>query len=66
MKLRELKAMTPSRIQVQLQKGIIVIPDMGLPAYSFSAAGIRDLNSLKIDVNIEGVYSVLHSHHLIF
>jgi len=66
MKLKEVEAMTPSRLQIQLQKGIIVVPDMNCKVYSFSSTGIRSLNSLNIDVNIEGAYDILHSHRLIF
>lgn len=56
MELKKVEAMTPSRLQIQLQKGIIVVPDMNFDACSFSSTGIRSLNSLNIDVNIEGAY----------
>jgi len=48
-------AMSPSDVQIQLQQGVIVIPDMNLPGHPFSRQGIRELNSLNTDVRIEGM-----------
>ncbi|KIM38064.1 hypothetical protein M413DRAFT_13028 [Hebeloma cylindrosporum] len=45
--------MSPSSVQIHLQKHVIVIPDTDLPAHPFGRHGIRDLNSLNIDVQIE-------------
>ena len=58
--------MSPSRVQIQLQKGVIVIPDMDLPGYPFSRHGIHKLNSINTDVRIQGVYSISHYHHSLF
>jgi hypothetical protein len=58
MKLKGVEAITLSHLQIQLQKGIIVVPNMNFNAYSFSSTGIHSLNGLNIDVNIEGAYTV--------
>jgi hypothetical protein len=58
--------MSPSRIQIQLQKGVIVIPDINLPGVPFSHDSIRDLNSLNTDVRIEGMYNISRCHSSLF
>lgn len=58
--------MSPSRIQIQLQKGVIVIPDTNLPGHPFSRHGIRELNSLNTDVRIEGMYNTSLCHSSLF
>ena len=58
--------MSPSRVQIQLQKGIIVIPYIDLPGYPFSRHGIHKLNSISTDIRIQGVYSISHYHHSLF
>jgi hypothetical protein len=58
--------MSPSRVQMQLQKGVIVIPDMNLPGYAFSRYGIRDLNSTNTDVKIQGMHNISHCHYCLF
>jgi len=58
--------MSPSRIQIQLQKGVIVIPDTNLPRHPFSRHGIRELNSLNTDVRIEGMYNTSRCHSSLF
>ena len=50
--------MSPSQVQIQLQKSVIVIPDMKLPCHAFSCQGIRDLNSMDTNVSIQGIYKI--------
>jgi hypothetical protein len=52
--------MSPSQVQIQLQKSVIVIPDMKLPCHAFSHQGICDLNSMDTDVGIRGIYKISH------
>ena len=52
--------MPPSRVQIQLQKSVIVIPDMKLPCHTFSHHGIHELNSMNTDVRIQGIYNISH------
>jgi len=59
-------AMSPSCLQIELRKGVIIVPNMDLSSHSFSRDGIRELNSLNIDVKIEGVYNMLNSYRPIF
>jgi len=67
MKQTEFQGISPLRLQNHLLQHVIVIPDMDFPSYSFSRSGIRELNSLNIDVKIEGVYNLFHSRlcHLV-
>ena len=58
--------MSLSCLQMHLWKDVIIVPDMNLPAHSFSHGGIQNLNSFNIDVQIEGVYNKVHSHSPIF
>lgn len=55
MEQKTFSAMSPSDVQIELQKGVIVVPDMNLPGHAFSRQGIRELNSLNTDVTIEGM-----------
>jgi hypothetical protein len=58
--------MSPARVQMQLQKSVIVIPAMGLRVYPFSRYGIRMLNTINTDVRIQGMYNISHCHYSIF
>jgi len=58
--------MSPSRVQIQLQNSVIIIPSMNLPAHSFSRHGVRELNSLNTDVRIEGMRNISHSPRCLF
>ena len=55
--------MSSSHVQMRLQKGIIVVPNMNLPAHFFSRNGVRELNSLNTDVRIEGMCNISHPPH---
>ncbi|KIM35727.1 hypothetical protein M413DRAFT_32284 [Hebeloma cylindrosporum] len=61
-----LHAMTPSDVQIQLRKGVIVVPDATLATYQFCRRAIRAFNSLNIDVKIDGAYNTSHSQALRF
>ena len=53
--------MSSSEVQIHLRKRVVVFPDASVYHLPFSAYGLRKLNSLNTDVQIEGIYVILIS-----
>lgn len=54
--------MSPTRVQVLLQKNVIVVYNTSLPRLTFSRHGIRQLNSLNTDVRIQGMSNISYCY----
>lgn len=58
--------MSSSEVQIHLRKRVVVFADTSVYHLPFSAYGLRKLNSLNTDVQIEGIYVILISDQHLF